>query len=318
MIGRNFACLVLVFLAVSAHAEVQEEAVVRSTYAKLHYAADLETVRAYVDGPDFNRTSQLGSAEVPASVLSIKITDLSIGNFSEIQSRLLCDLTPPPDSALAIGLANHRYYDGGDGKETWIRSLQLNWASQTTNADWRMPVQDAVTVDEPGKRYSRFAHYTVELKFLDKTVKYQSLFLFEPGSDGKRGVRILDPVINVTALMAMLNYDPYPGAFVEGPHKSTKVVQDWLQRREGVCGYDAGHGVCCDLTALNCRMADSNHAYSINSFVRVTENRKCRMREVADEMAGEVLQAYMKVSRNVYRNHPFCRRTEQVANCDEP
>ena len=309
MIGRNSACLVLVFLAVSAHAEEQEEAVVRSTYAKLHYAADLETVRAYVDGPDFNRTSQLGSAGVPASVLSIKITDLSVGNFSEIQNRLLSDLTPPPDSALAIALANHRYHDGGDGKETWIRSLQLNWAPpQITNSDWRMPVQDAVTIDEPGKRYSRFAHYTVKLIFFDKSVTYRSLFLFEPGSDGKRGVRILDPVISVTALMAMLTYDPYPGAFVEGPHKSTRVVRDWLQRKEGLCGYDAGHGVCCDLTALNCRMADSNHANSINSFLRVTENYKRRMREVADEREGEVLETYMNVARDVYRNHPFYER----------
>ena len=35
--------------------------------------------------------------------------------------------------------------------------------------------------------------------------------------------------------------------------------------------------------------------------------------EVADERAGEVLEAYMKVAQDEYRNHPFYERAEQVA-----
>lgn len=270
MISKVFACLVLIFVAGNAYSEVQEEIVVRSVYAKLHYTADLETVRAYVDGLDFDHASQMESANVPASALSLNITDVSVGDYSEIQDRLLSDLTPPPELALAIALANHRYFDGTEGKETWIHSLQLNWAiSQFRNVNWHVPVRDAVTIDQPGKRYSRFVHYTVNLQFRDKTVVYQSLFLFEPGSDGKSGVRILDPVIDVTALMAMLTRDPYPEAFIEGPQKSTRAVHDWLERRVGVCECDAGHGICCDLTALNCRMANpvpASNSSGVGSF----------------------------------------------------
>ncbi len=67
-----------------------------------------------------------------------------------------------------------------------------------------------------------------------------------------------------------------------------------------------------------CKCARKTRAYIQGGFVdpqnlKFTENYKRRVREVADERAGEVLEAYMKVARDVYRNHPFYEPAEQVA-----
>ncbi len=67
-----------------------------------------------------------------------------------------------------------------------------------------------------------------------------------------------------------------------------------------------------------CKCARKTRAYIQGGFVdpqnlKFTENYKRRVREVADERAGEVLDAYMKVARDVYRNHPFYEPAEQVA-----
>jgi hypothetical protein len=250
-------CLILASVAGSAYADkLDEERVVRSAYAKLHYSADVEMVRSLVDAPDFDHAYQMGTATIPASSLTISITDVKVGNYSEIENLLFSDLIPPPEQglALAAGLANNRYFDGDDKSETWIRSIQLQWTpSQLAKVKLSIPVRDAVALDQPGKRYSRFVHYTVRLTFEEQTVTYQSLFLFEPDSDGRSGVRIIDPVVDVTALMTMLTYDPYPEAFIRGLHRSTKAVQNWLKDGTGQCDYDAGKGMCCDLTLLTCR-----------------------------------------------------------------
>jgi len=57
--------------------------------------------------------------------------------------------------------------------------------------------------------------------------------------------------------MTMLNYDPYPEAFIKGPHRSSRAIQEWLNREAVTCDYDAGKGVCCDLRALRCGMRRS-------------------------------------------------------------
>ncbi len=67
-----------------------------------------------------------------------------------------------------------------------------------------------------------------------------------------------------------------------------------------------------------CKCARKTRAYIQGGFVdpqnlKFTENYKRRVREVADERAGGVLEAYMKVARDVYRNHPFYEPAEQVA-----
>ena len=67
-----------------------------------------------------------------------------------------------------------------------------------------------------------------------------------------------------------------------------------------------------------CKCARKTRAYIQGGFVdpqnlKFTENYKRRVREVADERTGEVIDAYMQVARDVYRNHPFYEPAEQVA-----
>ncbi len=238
---------------------VDEERVVRSTYAMLQYAVDLEAARALVDAPSYSRWAQSPSARIEASGLSFVITDVRLGDFQQIEGRPTSDFIAPPEGdALAIATTNHRYVEGPTSTETWLRSAQPKWVtSPFARINWAVPLGVAVTVDQPGKRYSRYAHFTVALAYDHQTVSYRALFLFESDSDGMKGVRIMDPVTDVSALMTMLNYDPYPEAFIKGPHRSSRPIQEWLHRDAVTCDYNAGKGVCCDLRTLRCGMRRS-------------------------------------------------------------
>jgi hypothetical protein len=46
--------------------------------------------------------------------------------------------------------------------------------------------------------------------------------------------------------------------------------------------------------------------------LRFTSDYLRRVREVADDRAGELMDAYMKIAASVYRNHPFYEPSEQV------
>jgi hypothetical protein len=48
------------------------------------------------------------------------------------------------------------------------------------------------------------------------------------------------------------------------------------------------------------------------SHLRFTSEHRRKIWEVADDRAGELMAAYMKVGASVYRNHPFYDCAEQA------
>ena len=68
----------------------------------------------------------------------------------------------------------------------------------------------------------------------------------------------------------------------------------------------------------SCKCARKTQTFVQSGFVdpsklRFTAEHRRKVREVADNRAGELTEAYMKVAADVYRNHPFYEPAEQAA-----
>jgi RNA polymerase sigma factor (sigma-70 family) len=83
--------------------------------------------------------------------------------------------------------------------------------------------------------------------------------------------------------------------------------------------YEYLRGNCSLVEAGNsCKCARKTQAFVRGGFVdpqklRFTSEHRRKVREVADDRAGELTDAYMKVAADVYRNHPFYEPAEQAA-----
>lgn len=70
--------------------------------------------------------------------------------------------------------------------------------------------------------------------------------------------------------------------------------------------------------AAHCQCAKKTRAYIQGGFVdpqtlQFTSQYQRKVREVAGDRAGELMEAYKKVAAQVYRNHPFYEPAEQAA-----
>jgi RNA polymerase sigma factor (sigma-70 family) len=74
--------------------------------------------------------------------------------------------------------------------------------------------------------------------------------------------------------------------------------------------------------SASCKCARKTRAYVQGGFVdpeklRFTSAHLRRVRDLVDQRAGEIQEAFMKVGDDVYRNHPFCEPTEQAERLRE-
>jgi RNA polymerase sigma factor (sigma-70 family) len=83
--------------------------------------------------------------------------------------------------------------------------------------------------------------------------------------------------------------------------------------------YEYLRGNCSLVTPdAPCKCAKKTRAYIQGGFVdpqklQFTSDYQRRVRDVAEDRAGELVDAYMKVAAQVYRDHPFYEPAEQVA-----
>ena len=83
--------------------------------------------------------------------------------------------------------------------------------------------------------------------------------------------------------------------------------------------YEYLRGNCSLVTPdARCKCAKKTRAYIQGGFVDpqkllFTSDYQRKVRDVAEDRAGELIDAYMKVAAQVYRDHPFYEPAEQVA-----
>jgi hypothetical protein len=256
------AILTFVFVAfgTALGATSPEETLVRSVYARLAFAVELEAVHAAVAVPGARipgsrQQAALANPDLDGSLIAFTIRNVTAGNFAEVENRPAIELVAPPSGYVLDLTPSHHGYIEGDAKlESSIDGVVASWrAVGPYRGNWSGALGRLLGLDEPGRLYNRYAHFTVTASYKGRTETYQALFLFEPSTDGVHGVRIVDPVISVSGLLWVLDAKLFPSAFTSGPHRQVPFVRDWLSRgSKTTCEYSTADGVCCDLNALRC------------------------------------------------------------------
>ena len=277
--------LVLCFAAVlpfsQANGQSQEERLVRTTYAKLIYAAQLDGVHNLINAGKRPGLAEI-EARLAANELKFEISNFSSGSVADIAQRKFAELVTKPDgqAVLDIGPTTYKYTEDSkaDRKITEISeySAQVSWSpgQNLIGEDWNIPFKDVLPVFQRQNRstYSRYARYSVVARFQGRSRDYNAMFLF---GTGEEPVLVLDNVTNNSALHFFVKNSVYPAVLLWKSSREPGVAA-WLRSHQ-VRGATCGSGkqeVCCDTSALKCGVsADDLTSALSGSSSRVAKPR---------------------------------------------
>lgn len=249
-----------------------EETVVRTAYAKLAYLTQVGVIgHAAIkqhDGATFS-ASTLAQALKDQEV-SFQISDVKVGNVSEIASVPWGDLVSPPGSfghVLSIRHGNQTYSDNAASSEHWMYGA-AEWQTPpslpavSVAAMLAMPCKTVIALGAglwitPDIVYERYAAFTVTATFQGETVgPYKAIFFFGSDAEGREAVSPQDQISDAQALYDVISHPLYPSGLLRTHLRETKVVSDWLKATRNTspsCAAGTGN-LCCD--GLKCGVAD--------------------------------------------------------------
>jgi hypothetical protein len=254
--------IVLLLLAPLSRGQQQmthEEQVVRTTYAKLSYAIQVEEISkiifdSKVAKKPIDRTTF--SSRLKDGELRFELTGFKTGNLSEIGQTKYSELVTKPEGgpALAVGAGTwHEVTD--DPKETNSDVATARWGTaQTLTENWDVPFGEIYPKTEVAGQHNRFAAFKVKVSFQGRSLEYQAMFLFGTDAQGQETVLPLDTVSNLngSALNAFLQRNAYPETLIEGGLGKDPVIYDWLSTNQVSQSTAKRHSANCDPVTLNC------------------------------------------------------------------
>jgi hypothetical protein len=256
-----------------ANGQTQEERLVRTTYAKLIYAAQLNSVHNLID-----KGRRPGLAEIEAHLsatdLKFEISNFSSGTVTDIAQRKFAELVTKPDgqAVLDIGPTAYKYTEDSKANheivETSEYSAQASWSpgQNLVGEDWNIPAGDSLPILQAQNMstYSRYARYSVTVTFQGRSRGYNAMFLF---GTGEEPVLVLDNVTNNSALNFFVKNSVYPAVLLRKSSKEPGVAA-WLrshQVRDAGCS-GGKQEVCCDTSALKCGVSADDLTSALSGF----------------------------------------------------
>jgi hypothetical protein len=246
-LGAFLTCTL--FGCVAARAQ-QDEAVVRTTYAKLAYAVQSRTV--YVEAQKHpNLTAVELAKALQENELRFEISELSGGNVSDIGDRPWSDFVTRPDSREVLRIT-HDEEAFTDETGTLFTSYFAvpSWGEGSSSAeDWDTPVKTAMRIAGGDGQYSRYVAATITARFEGKSRTYRALWMFSDSD-----LTVIDLVTGNSILRTFATESTYPSVLTDTKLRSRPVVNDWLnstQRFEASCK-KGKFDVCCDAAAIRC------------------------------------------------------------------
>jgi hypothetical protein len=234
-----------------------EETIVKTTYAKLAYAAQLGTIHKALREIKQPKSWELESW-LADEAIKFELYDFSSGPISDIAQRAYGDLVTKPDGQdvldVSMGILERtedllekpqvRQTRESDAKPRWTSGQNL------TGANWNIPFHQILPFLQRQKSaYSRYVAYKVTVTFQASSRSYRAMFLF---GTGEEPVLVLD---NVTVGPgAATRNSVYPAVLLETSLGQKAAVADWLklhQVSDAVCP-PGQREVCCDPNTLTC------------------------------------------------------------------
>lgn len=248
-------CVLLVGYAVAADNMTHEETVVRTAYAKLSYAVDLNTAYLLtVARPDIDSATL--AREVDGRRLSFSLSNFKVGNLSDLSIAKYSDALgqyPDGQDIIEVTLSQPQFHEKTLTLEMdlaqarWAKGPQGTPPSQTVEE--LMPIVQAESgLSGPLVRYCRF---TVTARLAGRSRVYEAAFLFTATGQ----VDTSDAVVGLGGgpLRYFITHPVYPTILLRSSLPTrTPALRPFLesaQRTESTCG---DGDVCCDLASLRC------------------------------------------------------------------
>jgi hypothetical protein len=244
-----------------------EEATVRTVYAKLSYAVDLETaIRAVRHNPKITY-AQL-TQEVAKESLTFHLSDFSVGDISSVldqkYSQVFHDIR---DGGNVIDITSVTETFTEENKpgvktETSMNVAQPRWSHGPQGPVPDLTVAEALPIMERESGISalmRYCTYTVTVAFEGRSRTYQTQFFFGPEGQGEVNPGDMVVALGGGMLQELLVKPVYPQVLLKtdtyGKNPALREFLEVNQRSNATC--QRGEA-CCDLSALQCGVYSSD------------------------------------------------------------
>jgi hypothetical protein len=254
------ACLLLTSLSAAVAQMTHEETVVRTAYAKLSYAVDLETaMRAVRHNPKITY-AQLAQ-EVAKESLTFRLSDFSVGDMASVLDRKYSNVFHDiRDGGNVIDIASvaETFTEETDGAKTETR---MDLARPRWSRGPLGPVPDSTVAEmlpamerESGiSALVRYCTYTVTVNFEGRSRTYQADFYFGPEGRGQAAPGDMVVALGGGTLQELLLKPVYPEVVLKtatyGRNPALRELLEANQRSNETCRRGEA---CCDLYALQC------------------------------------------------------------------
>jgi hypothetical protein len=237
-----------------------EETVVRTAYAKLSYAVDLETaIQAVRHNPKITY-AQL-TQEVAKEALTFRLSDFAVGDIASVAdqkyAQVFSDIRDGGD-VVDVASVTETYTDETNGADI---TTSMNVARPRWSHGPKGPVPDGTVAEmlpdmERGAGISaimRYCSYTVTVGFEGRSRTYRADFFFGPEGQGEVVPGDMVVALGGGTLYELLTKPVYPQVLLKTTHYGKNpVLREFLevnQRNNPAC---RGGEACCDLSALQC------------------------------------------------------------------
>ncbi len=247
-------CLLLASFSTAVAEMSHEETVVRTAYAKLSYAVDLNTVYRVTQRNRKISASDL-AREIENRALRFTLSDFEVGNLADIGDRKYLDLAgqyPDGQDVIHSYPATVNMTEGGPTITSDTAAAQWgpgqNAVSPVLTVKAMLPIMEQESGISPLVRY---CSYTVTVSLGGRSRTYKATFLFGGNNQVAAGDTVVD--INGGALEYFLTHPVYPDVLLRTTLRKNPAVRGFLESNRGTADASCKQGdICCDALSLQC------------------------------------------------------------------
>jgi hypothetical protein len=236
-----------------------EESVVRKTYAKLSFAAQLGSIHRSLSKQIKNANPSSMDTDLSRSELRFELKNFATGKLTDIANRSYANLVTKPTGGEALDISTGTFkYTSDDVNSTLEADAKAHWtqAQDLSQQNWDVPVSQAIAAIDDRASYDRYAAYTATVYFEGRSKTYSALFLFgRDKSTDREIVLAIDLVAGNSAVGHFVDHSVYPAALLETNLRSNPAVSKWLnENNDASCKSDAKEP-CCNPKTMTCSIA---------------------------------------------------------------
>jgi hypothetical protein len=236
-----------------------EETVVRTTYARLAFAVQVEEIYKMLNEANANGTAIDRSEfrkRLKDSGLQFELSNFRVGDLPEISQTKYSELVTKPDGGDALDVVPGTWrYTSDEPKETFAAIATVRWhEQQKVTENWDQAFGTVYPQTEVAGQHSRFATFQVRATFQGRSLNYRAMFLFGKEKTDQETVLPIDTITNLSgsSLNVFLKVPAYPGTLIEGGLGKDPVIYEWLAENQTSDSSAKRHEANCDLATLKC------------------------------------------------------------------